>query len=365
MSTIVRPYTPQSDWRMQLATGLLMPIVSDLWKTHRENESNRKYNTLMAEAARQTSGGNDAGTQQSTESRHGNNGWDTASHATYNPLAEFDANMADYLPPSAQGMLTQQTSAPAVPTVPARQPINQAQMLENFLGLLGNPRWSHLDSQEALKRFAPYLNANEAARLEGLRGKAADAYRNAPDALSRRNSGIDAIIRGYLPESFANIVQPQYMADRLQPTTMDLGGQFLREMYNPVTGKFTNRELLDKTLTPQQTADNTYRDNLFAYTKQKDDSEFNEGVRKTNLDNAYKLSELNQRDDQFNATREDNNKPRYGTPTAMADGMLYQQDQWGNWRPVMVDGEHMAAPKTSIRSNTRPTLQATVSIIYL
>ena len=295
MSTIVRPYNPQSDWRMQLATGLLMPIVSDLWKTHRENESNRKYNTLMAEAARQTSGGNDAGTQQSTESRHGNNGWDTASHATYNPLAEFDANMADYLPPSSQGMLTQQTSAPAVPTVPARQPINQAQMLENFLGLLGNPRWSHLDSQEALKRFAPYMNANEAARLEGIRGNIADEYSNAPDAISRRNTGIDALIRGYLPESFANIIQSQYKADMPQPTTMDLGGQLVREMYDPVTGKFTNRELLDKTLTPQQVKDNDFR------LKQHLD-----GIRQIDNNNALRRAELKQRGDQFEATRSDN-----------------------------------------------------------
>ena len=161
------------------------------------------------------------------------------------------------------------------------------------------------------------MNANEAARLEGIRGNIADEYNNAPDAISRRNTGIDALIRGYLPESFANIIQSQYKADMPQPTTMDLGGQLVREMYDPVTGKFTNRELLDKTLTPQQVKAGEQWDKTFAENHNR--AEIERADRRIDADREYNLKKQ-QADRTYALSRQ----PKLVNTTRGDDGLLYK-----------------------------------------
>ena len=98
---------------------------------------------------------------------------------------------------------------------------------------------------------------------------------------------------------------------------MDLGGQLVREMYDPVTGKFTNRELLDKTLTPQQVQAGEQWDKTFAENHNR--AEIERADRRIDADREYNLKKQ-QADRTYALSRQ----PKLVNTTRGDDGLLYK-----------------------------------------
>ena len=205
---------------------------------------------------------------------------------------------------------------------------DRATLLRNFYDVLGEKRCSGLDSAEVLKQLEPYLQAAEAARTEGRRANAADAFRDAEGAYDKYQSMMESVMRGDLPDIFANTGDSYYKASRPTNSILNTGGQQRVIRVDPMTGEVKEVAAFDNTLTPQQAADNQYRDDVFDYTKQKDARDFKEDQMR------------------WNANREDANRPRYGMPVA-AGGKLWQFDQNGNKRPFEfeIDGVQVDAPQ--------------------
>ena len=97
MATIVQPYNP---WREQLALTALGniagDIIGDMWKTHRQNEQNRKINAFRGELQNlaQQQKDNISLAQPQAPQGYNSNPWASALHQTYSPLTQFDIGTA-------------------------------------------------------------------------------------------------------------------------------------------------------------------------------------------------------------------------------------------------------------------------------
>ncbi|MBR0167337.1 MAG: hypothetical protein IJQ08_01555 [Synergistaceae bacterium] len=95
MATIVQPYNP---WREQLALTALGnvagDIIGDIWKTHKQNEQNRKANAfrgqLQQELGNIAQQGNISLAQPQAPEGYNSNPWASALHQSYTPLTQFD-----------------------------------------------------------------------------------------------------------------------------------------------------------------------------------------------------------------------------------------------------------------------------------
>ena len=312
---IVNAPQPQAPWWASIAERAILPMITGALERQRQRDENRKYNISLAETLKLASGGGTP-TGLTPQPTTGGNGWEDAFRSTDNPLAGFDTNMSSLLPPSAQTLPPQQVT----PTT--NQPLTQDQIIQNYINTLANPRFSHLDITEGLKRLTPYLTAMEAARKEGLRNQAAVDFRNATDAHGRTLAIMPHVIAGNVPESLGTMVYNQDLSERPNVSLVNTGDRQRYINVDPVTGNVREVASFDNALTPQQAADNLYRDNVFTYQKEKDARE-------------------------FAARREDNalaNASRYSTVQAY-NGKLYQIDQYGNIRALVIDGQHMDAPQ--------------------
>ena len=265
----------QPSWQEQLATQVLVPMISGAIERQRQRDENRKNNALIAEIMKGISGNQNQSPMPQT--MQGGNGWENASHSLgNNPLAQFDAGTTDLMPFSTQpAQATQQR------TVTAND------FLREMATQLGSKRFGMVDPKVALELATPHLQAMEAQRKEELRKGIADDYINAQDALGRRNALMNGAIQQLVSENLANMGQNQYIADRPQPMMQDMGGNVQGIIYDPTTGTFTNAQVWPKSLTPQQVEDNTYRRDVFDYTKQKDARDFN--ANRIDADRDYNL----------------------------------------------------------------------------
>lgn len=97
MATIVQPYNP---WREQLALTALGniagDIIGDMWKTHRQNEQNKKINAFRGELQNlaQQQQGNISLAQPQAPQGYNSNPWASALHQSYSPLTQFDIGTA-------------------------------------------------------------------------------------------------------------------------------------------------------------------------------------------------------------------------------------------------------------------------------
>ncbi len=223
--TVVRPpYVQQRTpfWE-RVGTELLLPALADMWKTHRQNEQNRKENALKGEVLKQVEALKNAGmdTEQNgggllsgaPESQgYNSDGWAQAFHNTDKPLTQFDMGTAPIMPPT-----TQSKQKPYTPTVADYQRI---------IGeLSSNPRFSHLNPKSIQELFASDLKAAEEAYKQSQRAKYAEAYRNATDGRGQVVSTMPGVIEGYIPESIGNMIHNQAIANRPQISTVNTGGQ--------------------------------------------------------------------------------------------------------------------------------------------
>ena len=301
MAVVIQPYNP---WREQLAANILMPIVSDLWKTHRENELNRKRNTLRGRAIKEIAAMGGASNQSGgmtgglgTSGALGTN--------SGNPMAEFDANtgstagVADLAAQAARGLGIQETGAGSQPYMPT------ATDWRNTIGrLAADKRFSHLSPQGIDELFAPNIQAAEAARLEARRNEAAQNYINAMNAgnlFGARNGVMGGVIGGYIPESTGNMVNAQFGQDRPQTSMLNTGGENRAIRVNPVTGDVEEVARFENTLTPAQVQAGEQWDKQFEWTKATDQRNFEanrEDARNNyNLQKQPKLTNVTRLDD--------------------------------------------------------------------
>ncbi len=324
---VIREQPEQAPWWVALATNTLVPMIGDALERQRQRDENRKMNNMLAEVLKAGNAGaelptGNAGAGLPTGNAGAglpvsSNGWENVYRATGdNPLANFDANMANLLPPS-----TQNTGAPQV-TPTARQPLTQDQLIQNYINVLTNPRFSHLSFEEGLKRLQPYMTAAEATRMEGRRNEVADNYMNAMntgDLVGGRNSVFEGALRGVTPESLANMANTMYVNDRPQFGAQDLGGSIAGYTVNPVTGEVTPKYSWDKSLTPQQVQagqqwDKTYEANRI-------DADRNYEANRIDADRNYEL----------------NSRPKLAQVVRGDDGLQYMMFNDGSRQAINPD----------------------------
>ena len=320
MATIVQPYNP---WREQLAVGTLVPIISGILERQRERDENRKINAAIAKSIADAGGaGAVMPPLQSAGAgvpalMQGNNGWENAFHSNAsNPLTQFDAAMGMTAPQTAQ---PQQTQA---------MPVSANDIMRALFANLGTERFNMLNSEAMQKLIAPYLPIAEQARNEFRQKEIADAVMNAPDAMKRLANVWSGAAQGLMP--YGAISQAQ---GEIKPFETDTGGNIQRGIFDYATGQYRNGDTLAKSLSPEQSA------NLDMANRR-----LLEDIRQFNVNDTFRNKQLAQQNAQFEASRQDANRPKYGAPFAV-NGKLYQIDQNGETRPFMIGDEHADAPE--------------------
>lgn len=100
MATIVQPYNP---WREQLALTALGnvagSIIGDIWKTHRDNQQNRKINAFRGQLNQDLRDNVSQGqgvslVPQNLPEGYNSDPWANAFHKTDNPITQFDLGTA-------------------------------------------------------------------------------------------------------------------------------------------------------------------------------------------------------------------------------------------------------------------------------
>ena len=145
-----------------------------------------------------------------------------------------------------------------------------------------------LDPKAVQEYFAPYIQANEAARIEGLRKGIADDYMNAPDAIGKRNALMNGAIQQLVSESLANMGHQQYVTDRPQFTPINTGGEYVLGSVDPTTGKYSEQSRMPMSLTPQQVQAGQQWQAAFDRTNQVNDRDF-AYKQKMDTENAQRL----------------------------------------------------------------------------
>ena len=165
MATIVTQKQPS--WQVQLATSILAPLVGNFINKAIERSENA-YNNKRLQA---TLAENNPPEPQvnilgmSNQAQQPTNGWKAAARQGMNVLADFDMNTANLASP----MVTTQPTPARIPTGADMQ-----------AALIRNAGHAPLPTLQA--QFNPYIQAQEAARMEQRRKEAGEAIANAsPD----------------------------------------------------------------------------------------------------------------------------------------------------------------------------------------
>ncbi len=264
---VVRDYG-DNNWKTELAKTALS-WIGDAIKQSRQSTENAKQAILFDQVLNGGGGGQAQTPPQPTGTQTGDtsllggsqlgsiaapnrDGWGEAFRSGGNPLAEFDAGISSVLPSSAQGLGTQSNAPSTQTNIPT-----QTEMLQRIAAAYANPRFSKwLNPKTVNELFAPYLQANEAARLEQARKALGDILMRAPDAASRVAPLWRAYAEGTIPLEAVTQGQAQAVADRPTLTQVDLGGSINILNRNPITGEITPAWSGDRTLTPQEVATN-------------------------------------------------------------------------------------------------------------
>ena len=236
MAVIVQPY---NGWREKLAVDVLGGLIGGILQRSQQANQNRKLNALQGVVDSELAAMRNPQQQtpQVIPTDYNSNGWQSAFHSMENPMAQFNAGTND--------------TAPSV-TPQAYYP-TQADIQSIIARNIATKRFGMLDPKLVQERFAPMLQAAEAARNEQRKQALADAVLNAPDALGRRNQANAGYINGLLDIAGLNAFQNQYIADRPTPVSFNTGSEIITGNRNPDTGQITyDDKRIPLTLTPQQ-----------------------------------------------------------------------------------------------------------------
>lgn len=348
MSTIVVPdYSYRRKGLGEAIVDFVGPIIGDWIKSEREKEVNRKNNAAIYEAAKSLGlAGNDYANLPPSMSGNNNsllggsnNGWENAfRNMSDNPLTQFDTNTAD-IAPNANPSPTLNQPQQRIPT-----PAEFMQAMANVVGS-DTKRFGLVNMKNLQELAAPIMAAYETSRNEQRRKEVADAFSAASDnPLNQRNIITSAFINGLVPHELVTDATHNYEYENphLIQGSYDAGGENYFYNYNPRTGQYNFSTQINKSLSPQDVANNKYRYDVLASQEKENaaNREYNRYVQDSNLGYTRETRDL---------TREDNNRSRYTTIRIDPNtGLVYQEDQYGNSRPYMLDGKHLQVDPNNV-----------------
>lgn len=257
MATIIQPY---NDWRKNLAVSFLAPIVGNMIQRSQEANQNRKINALLSKSMEDLGAGGSQSLMSSPVMPEGynDNGWVQAFHKVGTPLTQFDMG----------------TSALAPIVAPQQQNFNQQDFRRAIMNNLATKRFSMVNPALVEQYLDPFYKSMEQERLNNMRQKAADAITNAQDDKARRNAIYAGIINGSVPESLMSAENDMY--------------------------KYNN-------LSAAQQADVDYRDKQFNEGIRQFDERLAQQDRQFGANLGLSYAQMQQNQNQFDATRNDNN----------------------------------------------------------
>ena len=259
---------------------------------------------------------------------YGSDNWANAFHNSVNPLAQFDNAMTGTTPQISQAQA-------------AQSPISANDITQNLIANLGTPRYGMINPKVIQEAIAPYLASYEQAGMEARKKALADELMNAKDTSARRSSAWSGAAQDLIPWDAVKQADSEYQYENphKQPYVQNTGKTTRYGSFDPFSGGYTQAGEYTNTMTPKEEADNALAL-----------KELVEKIRQFNVNDTYRNSELAEKAREFDAEsgykerlREDLNRPKYGTIQTI-DGKLYQFDQFGNNRPLMIGGEHADAP---------------------
>ena len=240
MATIVQPYNP---WREQLALTALGNvagnIIGDIWKTHKQNEQNRKANAFRGQL-QQNLGNISQNAEISLtprEAPHGYNPnpWASAFHQNASPLTAFDIGTA------------------GIGKTPGIQDIAQSAD-----SLAASKRFSMLSPEIVQGVKNSMIQQAENQRLRDLQNNFADMFGSADDIQGQMKALIMGATHGVVAPQVLTAFSP-YARDVLAPYTFtesDLGQNKVISALNRITGMATPGMIMPVSVSPNTTANN-------------------------------------------------------------------------------------------------------------
>ena len=206
-------FVPYNDWREKLAANIIGNLIGDMFQRSNQANQNRKLNALQGVVDSELAAMRNPQQQtpQVIPADYNSNGWQSAFHSMENPMTQFNANTADAVP-----SVTPQAYSPT-----------QADIQGIIARNLATKRFGMLDPKLVQERFAPMLQAAEAARLEERKKAFGQDLMNAADETARRNllwggyplgdATLDAVKEG----------QSQMVAGRPAPVSFNTGSEII------------------------------------------------------------------------------------------------------------------------------------------
>ena len=232
MATIVQPYNP---WREQLALTALGnvagSIIGDIWKTHRENQQNRKINAFRGQLNQDLRDNVSQGqgvslVPQNLPEGYNSNPWANAFHKTDNPITQFDLGTAG----AAQN--TQRT--PSIRDI-----------MQGVARLAATPRFSMLGADTVNK-----------IRDDLLQGAYADMFANAGNIGDQMTALAMGAAHGKVPYQVLNAYGTwgAHNTPHHESKIVDAGSNQVVMDYNPKDGSTSVVSVIPKGVNPTNQA---------------------------------------------------------------------------------------------------------------
>ena len=278
MATIVQQYDP---WAEKAAVNVIGGLINGLLQRHWQNEDNRKRNAFSAAVMSELDKRRGV-TPQIVD--YNSDPWARASQSMPDSaLSQFDTLAeADNLPKYDIG------KTGAVPIQSLQTPITIQDIQDAIIRTRASQprRWARIDPQTAQADLLPYMQSVEQGRQEQLRNDLADSYGQAQDAAAKRDILMSGAISGFIPESMAVQGQNVYQYDNPQPQmwTQNDGKNIHMGTFtpNPINPSIIDTIQMANYMTPQQTADNSYRYAQLGENAREFNKNYDLNVRKQN-----------------------------------------------------------------------------------
>lgn len=238
MATIVQPYNP---WREQLALTTLGNvagnIIGDIWKTHKQNEQNRKANAFRAQL--QQNLGNIAQnaeislTPREAPQGYNSNPWASAFHQNDSPLTAFDIGTA------------------GIGKTPGIQDI-----VQSADSLAASKRFSMLSPEIVQGVKNSMIQQAENQRLRDLQNNFADMFGSADDIQGQMKALIMGATHGVVAPQVLTAFTPYaaHMSPHKQAIETDTGNTKHIDSFDPLTGKIIPGAAYNVTVSPNTAA---------------------------------------------------------------------------------------------------------------
>ena len=287
MATIVRE--EPAPWWGTAAANVLGGLIGNFVNRWQENEQNRKINAYQGaldEALDALRGGSQEqaapsggllGGQDTMSMPDGYNanGWANAFHQGGSPLAQYDLGTRGIARQSGElAGLAQQASAPS------RRQLTAQEIQREAARLAASPRFAMLGQKTIQDITNPYLVANEQARREAQREALARDFTGAEDNTGRKNALVSGLINQWIDNANFNSIMNGL---KMTPSTLDVGGSIIPATFDEWAGQMIYGNPWTKTLTPQQVADNAYRDKAFTEDVRRNNRDYDESRRRWQL----------------------------------------------------------------------------------